>query len=63
MTMNNTDRTTAGLIAFLAAAIALIPISYAVGAEWLRITLLVLAIAGIATISFFLLRTIRRQRG
>lgn len=62
MTINNSETNNGALIAFLAVAIGLIPLSSVVSAQWLRITILVVAILGIFTISFFLLRNIRRRQ-
>lgn len=62
MANNNSETNTGALAAFLVVAIALIPVSSAVSAQWLRITLLVVAILGIFTVSFFLLRNVKRRQ-
>ncbi|MFI6095679.1 hypothetical protein ACIA8G_09010 [Lentzea sp. NPDC051213] len=62
MTNNNSETNNGALVAFLVVAIGLIPVSAVVSAEWLRITLLVVAILGIFTVSFFLLRNIKRRQ-
>lgn len=62
MANNNSKTNNGALVAFLVVAIALIPVSSAVSAQWLRITLLVVAILGIFTVSFFLLRNVKRRQ-
>lgn len=62
MANNNSETNNGALIAFLVVAIGLIPVSSAVSAQWLRITLLVVAILGIFTVSFFLLRNVKRRQ-
>ncbi|WP_394621489.1 hypothetical protein JNUCC0626_21025 [Lentzea sp. JNUCC 0626] len=62
MTNNKAETNNGALMAFLVVAIGLVPVSSVVSAEWLRITILVVAILGISTVSFFLLRNVKRRQ-
>ncbi|MFS8102646.1 hypothetical protein LFM09_36515 [Lentzea alba] len=63
MANNNSETDGNGaLMAFLVISMSLVPISYLASAEWLRVTILLVAILGMFTLSFFLLRNYKRRQ-